>query len=155
MQSLQLLMENLTLNWSNIVLILISAVAVVISAKRFLKMSKKEKVEAALSIIKEELLHLMINAELDWLEIAKSGKLKKSQVISKIYEQFPFLQTFVDQKYLLNTIDLMIDEVKEELDKLLEDTTGTNESIDETIDDILDEVDDTKSNIYIMPDDDI
>ena len=67
-------------------------------------MTKEERVNTALKAIKEELLKLMSDAEIEWEDYKKSGELKKSQVLKEIYSQFPFLATYIDQDTLVNKL---------------------------------------------------
>ena len=88
------------------------------------KMNKEEKVEAALKVIKTELLKLMSDAEIEWEDFKKSGDLKKSQVLREIYTQFPFLATYIDQDTLIQKIYEMIDEEMDNMNKII-NNTGT------------------------------
>ena len=109
-------MEN---NWVNIVFIL---VVIYIAIKRvisFIKMSKAEKIEIVLKLVKEELLALMTEAEIDWKEFEKAGEVKRSQVIAKIYDKFPILAKYINQEELIEKIDKMIEEEKVKLDKII------------------------------------
>ena len=75
-----------------------------------MSLSEEEQIEATLKIVKEELLKLMSDAEVEWMNWKKTGALKKSQVIGKIYEQFPILKDYINQDELIEKISTMIDE---------------------------------------------
>ena len=106
-------------NWSNIIFIFSIILVCCDKVRDYVKLSKEDRVEATLVIIKEELLKLMSEAELDWKHIQKSGELKKSQVIKKIYEQFPNLNEYVDQDELIERISNMIDEGMEKMNAII------------------------------------
>ena len=83
--------------------------------------AKKKALEAILEIINEVIEEKISNAELDWSEYKKAGSIKRSKVISEIYEQFPMLKDYLDQKYIINTLDDMIDEVLKKTRSIIND----------------------------------
>lgn len=105
--------------WVLIVVIVGLSIHMYNKITKYIKLSKEEKVEAALKIIKEELLKLMSDAEIEWQEFSKSGMIKKSQVITEIYNKFPFLVNYISQEELINKITEMINETKTEMDKII------------------------------------
>ena len=109
-------MEN---NWVNIVFILVVLYIAIKRVISFIKMSKAEKIEIVLKLVKEELLALMTEAEIDWKEFEKAGEVKRSQVIAKIYDKFPILAKYINQEELISKIDKMIEEEKVKLDKII------------------------------------
>ena len=66
-----------------------------------------------------ELLQLMSNAEITWSDYAKSGEIKKSEVISKIYSEFPILKEYINQDELIEIISKMIDDEMDNLNKAI------------------------------------
>ena len=106
-------------NWSNFLFIIAIILVCCDKVKDYFKMSKEDRVKSTLVIIKKELLKLMCDAELDWSHIQKSGELKKSQVIKKIYEQFPILNQYVDQDELIKMIETMIEDGMEKMNSII------------------------------------
>ena len=100
-------------------LILMVIIMAVTTVYRLRKMSKEERLEAILKIVKTQLLKFMGEAEVQWEAYKKSGALKKSQVIQKIYEQFPLLKEYIDQDTLIQKISDMIEDEMENLNKVL------------------------------------
>lgn len=98
--------------------------------REFKKMSQEERVKLALKVIKNEILKLMSEAELDWCFYEKTGEIKKSQVISEIYDRFPFLRDYVNQDDLIKEIDKIIDSKKEIMDNILKPEKVTEEKED-------------------------
>ena len=112
-------------NWTNILIVISFVIVASKKIAEYIKMSKEERVEAALKIIKEELLKLMSDAEIDWEDYKKSGDIKKSQVIAEIYTKFPFLKDYIEQEELIQRITEMIDEEKEKMDKIINNNNVT------------------------------
>lgn len=119
--------NNIVNSLSNSLPTIIIVFAIIIGAVRtaiqYSKMTKEEKVNAALKVIKEELLKLMSDAEIEWEDYKKSGELKKSQVLKEIYSQFPFLATYIDQDTLVNKLYELIDNEMENMNKIINNTT--------------------------------
>lgn len=106
-------------NWTSIVVFVGLFLAVATKVRNYLNLSKEEKINEALKIIKKELLQLMSNAEITWSDYAKSGEIKKSEVITKIYSEFPILKEYINQDELIEIISKMIDEEMVNLNKAI------------------------------------
>ena len=89
----------------------------------YMKLTKEQKVEAALKVVKAELLKLMSDAEIEWQDFNKSGEIKKSQVISEIYKKFPFLAEYISQDELIEKIGELIEEQKAKMDEIINNVT--------------------------------
>lgn len=85
----------------------------------FIKLSDEEKIEALLAVIKKEILNYMSEAEIDWKDVEKSGAIKKSQVISKIYEKYPELSKIINQEKLIAQIEIIIEQTMTEMNDIL------------------------------------
>lgn len=106
-------------NWTNILLVITVIITVIYRVFSFTKLSKEQKVQAILTIVKSELLKFMSEAEIDWKEYEKSGLLKKSDVITKIYDKFPLLKEYLDQETLIQKISDMIENGMIEMNKVV------------------------------------
>ena len=105
--------------WTNIVVVIAIIATVVKTALSYSSMTEEQRVQSALKVVKEELMRLMCQAEIQWKDYKKSGDLKRSQVIKDIYNQFPFLSKYMDQDKLVKTIYEMIDKQMDNMDNLL------------------------------------
>lgn len=125
------IVNNVVNSLSNSLPTIIIVIAIIIGVVRkviqYSKMTKEERVNAALKVIKEELLKLMSDAEIEWEDYKKSGELKKSQVLKEIYSQFPFLATYIDQDTLVNKLYELIDNEMENMNKIINNTTTDKE----------------------------
>ena len=125
------IVNNVVNSLSNSLPTIIIVIAIIIGVVRMViqysKMTKEERVNAALKVIKEELLKLMSDAEIEWEDYKKSGELKKSQVLKEIYSQFPFLATYIDQDTLVNKLYELIDNEMENMNKIINNTTTDKE----------------------------
>ena len=109
--------------WSIFIVLLGIFIFLYSKITNYIKLSKEQKVEAALKVVKAELLKLMSDAEIEWQEFNKSGEIKKSQVISEIYKKFPFLAEYISQDELIEKIGEMIEEQKAKMDEIINNVT--------------------------------
>lgn len=107
--------------WSMLIIIIALVVLTIEEVRKYKAMTREQRIEAALSVVKGELLKLMSDAEIEWSEYKKSGALKKSQVLKEIYTQFPFLQDYINQDELVTKITEMIDAEMENMNKILKE----------------------------------
>ena len=107
-------------NWVTICVIISLAISAFQKIKGFIQKSDAEKIEIAKKQIREIMLKMVSDAEADYDEWNKSGKIKRSQVIKKIYEMYPVLAKAVDQEELTAWIDAEIDASLGTLNTLIE-----------------------------------
>ena len=96
------------------------AIGVYQKIKAYAQKSDAEKIAIAKKQIRETMLKMVSDAECDYGEWNKSGKIKRSQVIIKIYEMYPILAKAVNQDELTAWIDAEIDASLGTLNTLIE-----------------------------------
>lgn len=106
-------------NWTTIVVIISLVIALYQKIRIYLSKSKDERIEAAKAQIKEIVLKLITDAELDYENWAKTGSIKRAQVIQQIFAEYPVLAKVADQKELIVWIDSIIEEALKELRKII------------------------------------
>ena len=97
-------------NWTVIVVIVGLVLAIVKKVKSYFSKSDEEKIEIAKQQIKEIILKLISDAEVDYEEWNKAGSIKRSQVMEDIFIKYPILSKVVNQKELIEWIDEIIDD---------------------------------------------
>ena len=107
--------------WTLVVVIIGLSIALYEKIKKYLQTSKEEKIEMAKTALKENLLKYMADAEIEWSSYEKSGEIKRAQVISKIYEDYPILKEYLNQEELIKYIDDEINKLKVTVDKVITD----------------------------------
>ena len=107
-------------NWVTICVIISLAISAFQKIKGFIQKSDAEKIAIAKKQIREIMLKMVSDAEADYDEWNKSGKIKRSQVIKNIYEMYPVLAKAVDQEELTAWIDAEIDASLGTLNTLIE-----------------------------------
>lgn len=102
-------LEFVDANWMNLVIIAGLLIGLYKKISNYLKKSNEEKVAIAKQQIREIMLKMISDAEYDYEDWNKSGAIKRSQVIKKIYEMYPILSKVVNQEELIEWIDDEID----------------------------------------------
>ncbi len=113
-------LEFVDANWMNLVIIAGLLIGLYKKVSNYLKKSNEEKVAIAKHQIREIMLKMISDAECDYDEWNKSGAIKRSQVIKKIYEMYPILSKVVNQKELTEWIDAEIDDSLETLNDIVD-----------------------------------
>ena len=96
-------------NWTTILVIIGLALALWKKIESYSKLSTDKKIEIAKKQIFENILKLITQAEKDYAEWEKAGSIKRSEVISEIYKEYPILAKVVNQEELVKWIDEQID----------------------------------------------
>lgn len=115
LNGIQKFLELINDNWTTIMVILGLAAAIAKKAKNYLAKSDDEKIAIAKMQIRETILRLVTEAEVDYEEWNAAGSIKRAQVINQIYETYPILSKIVDQPELVEWIDEQIDEALDTL----------------------------------------
>ena len=107
-------------NWIYILICIGIIVGIIQKTISYFEKSTKEKIEIAKSQVKEILLKMVADAEEEYTDIIGIGKIKRSKVISNIFEQFPILSKAIDQDNLISWIDSEIDNSLDTLHSIID-----------------------------------
>ena len=114
-------LEIINENWTTIMVIIGLAVGICKKAKSYMNKSDEEKLNIAKKQIHEIALQLVTEAENDYDRWDKAGSIKRSQVVEKLYKNYPILSKFADKKELLDWIDSELDNALIELKKVIDE----------------------------------
>ena len=112
-------------NWTTILVIIGLALALWKKIESYLKLSTDKKIEIAKKQISENILKLITQAEKDYAEWEKAGSIKRSEVISEIYKEYPILAKVVNQEELVKWIDEQIDNALPTLREIIKQNEST------------------------------
>lgn len=121
MKSLQNFLEFLNENFTSILVCIGLAIMLFKKIKSYLAKSDDEKIELALSTIRETMLKFVTSAEIDYETWKGAGSIKRAQVIDELYKQYPVLNKAIDQKKVIQLIDDAIDSALPTLRELLKE----------------------------------
>lgn len=102
-------------HWTEIIVIVGIGIAVGKKIVSYMNKSDEEKVKIALEQIRETMLKLVTNAEVDYNNWVEAGAVKRSEVIDIIFQEYPILSRVTDQEKLIEELDNLIDEALEEM----------------------------------------
>ena len=99
----------------------------------YISKSDDEKIAIAKSQIRQSILKMISDAEVDYEAWTKAGSIKRSQVIQKIFADYPILSKILDQDEITKWIDEMIDESLKTLRAIIAENNATNNNADKSI----------------------
>lgn len=106
-------------NWTAIIIIISLIIAIVQKARSYFNKSNAEKIEVAKKQISQVVLKLITDAEADYNDLVSAGSIKRSQVIQKIFADYPILAKAADQEKIIEFIDEAINSSLKELRKIV------------------------------------
>ena len=112
-------------NWTTILVIVGLALALWKKIESYSKLSTDKKIEISKKQISENILKLITQAEKDYAEWEKAGSIKRSEVISEIYKEYPILAKVVNQEELVKWIDEQIDNALPTLREIIKQNEST------------------------------
>ena len=110
LNGIQVFLQFINDQWTTIMVLVGLVLAVGKKVKDYISKSDDEKIGIAKAQIQETILKMVTEAEVDYEEWNKAGSIKRSQVITQIYEEYPVLSKITDQKALIEWVDTTIDE---------------------------------------------
>lgn len=110
-------------NWTLITVVIGLIILVIKKIKSYISLSNQEKINLALEQIRITSLKLVTDAEEEYDEWIKAGSIKRSEVIGRVFEEYPILNRVTDQEILIETLDSIIDEALVEMRKVIEENT--------------------------------
>lgn len=117
-------------NWISIIIIISLIIAIIQKIKRYFSKSNDEKISTAKAQIKEVILKLITDAEIDYESWNKAGSIKRSQVIQKIFEKYPILTKVSNQTEIIEWIDETINISLKELCKIVAENSVDTSTIE-------------------------
>ena len=116
-------------NWTLITVIIGLGILIFKKIKNYLSLSEQEKINLALEKIRITALKWVTQAEDDYKNWVKAGKIKRAEVIDIIFEKYPILNKVTDQQTLIETLDDIIDEALITMRKVIEENTKVEDVV--------------------------
>lgn len=110
-------------NWTLIIVIAGLCVALGRKVKSYISLSNDEKIEIAKTQISESILKMITDAEKDYDDWVNAGAIKRSQVIKKIFEDYPILNNMTNQEEVIKWIDTEINNALKTLRTIVEENS--------------------------------
>lgn len=119
MDGIQNFLSLINDNWTSIMVIIGLILAIYKKAKIYFSKSNDEKIAIVKAQIKERMLKMITDAEIDFEEWNQAGSIKRSQVIGEIFEKYPILSKSINQQEVISWIDAEIDNSLKTLRKVV------------------------------------
>ena len=107
-------------------------IGIIQKVKAFLGKSDEEKIEIAKKQIRETMLRMITQAEIDFDQWNEAGAVKRAQTIQTIYEKYPVLSRAINQEEIIAFIDEQINESLKTLRKIVKEN-NKSETTEEVI----------------------
>lgn len=125
MEGIKSFLQLLNDNWTTILVCIGLIVGLVQRTVNYFSKPNEKRIEIVKEQIEQSILKMITDAEANYDEWNKAGQIKRSQVIGKIFAQYPILSKAVNQQEIIDWID---DEIDKSL-KTLEDVIAKNNSV--------------------------
>ena len=127
MTGLENFLGYLSENWVMILVLIGAAFSIGKLISKYLELGTEEKIEVVKKLIREAMLKMITEAEIDFEEWNKSGSIKRSKVIADIYEKYPILSKAASQEEVIAFIDSEINNSLKTLREVLKENKKEGE----------------------------
>lgn len=114
-------------NWVMLLVLTGTLISISRLVSKYLALDNVEKIETAKKLIKEIMLKMITEAEIDFEEWNKSGSIKRSKVIAEIYDKYPILSKAASQEEVIAFIDSEINSSLKTLREILKENKKEGE----------------------------
>ena len=122
MEGLQRFLQAIYDNWTAILACVGLILGIIKKTQSYISKSQDEKLVIAKKQIQSIMLKMISDAEVNWKDWNKSGSIKRSEIIQKIYKDYPILSKVADQEEVLKWIDSEIDDSLKILKNIVENS---------------------------------
>lgn len=112
-------LELINNNWTTIMVVCGLLVSLYYKVVKFIKLSDDEKINQTKTVIKNVMLSLISDAEINYSEWNKSGAIKRAEVLNRIFTDYPILNKVTDKEKLISEIDSMLDDSLKEMRNII------------------------------------
>lgn len=127
MTGIERFLGYLSENWVTLLALIGVLISVSKAISKYLALDNAEKIETAKRLIKEIMLKMITEAEIDFEEWNKSGSIKRSKVIAEIYDKYPILSKAASQEEVITWIDSEINSSLKTLREILKENKKEGE----------------------------
>ena len=112
-------LELINNNWTTIMVVCGLCVSLYYKIMQFIKLSDDEKINQTKTVIKNVMLSLVSDAELNYSDWNKSGAIKRAEVLNRIFTDYPILNKVTDKEKLISEINSMLDDSLKEMRNII------------------------------------
>ena len=127
MTGIERFISYLSENWVMLLVLTGALISISRLVSKYLALDNAEKIETVKRLIKEIMLKMITEAEIDFEEWNKSGSIKRSKVIAEIYDKYPILSKAASQEEVIAFIDGEINSSLKTLREILKENKKEGE----------------------------
>ena len=110
MTSIKSLLNYLYIHWIDILVCIGLLIGIIKQTLSFMAKTREEKIEIAKKHISESMLKMISDAEMNWNDWSGAGSIKRSEVIKRVFDEYPILSKVIGQDELIAWIDEQINQ---------------------------------------------
>lgn len=95
-------------NWTTILVVIGLVISIVKKTIDYMSKSQEERIDIAKKQISESMLKMISDAEVNWNDWMGAGSIKRSEVVKRVFDEYPILSKAVDQEAVVAWIDEQI-----------------------------------------------
>lgn len=111
-------------NWTTIVVICGVGISIYRKVKSYLKLSNEQKIKSVWKAVDSVVLSMVSDAELNYTDWKGAGELKRSEVVSRIFAEYPILSKITNADEVIRRIDDCIDNALITVKSVIEDNAA-------------------------------
>lgn len=109
LNGIQRFLQMVNDQWVTICVILGLIFSLYLKIKDFMNKTTEERIAVVKTQIRETMLKMISDAEMDYEDWNKAGSIKRAQVVQEIFSKYKLLEKVVSQEELISWIDQEID----------------------------------------------
>lgn len=125
LNGIQRFLQMVNDQWVTICVIIGLICSLYVKIKNYMSKSTEERIEIAKTQIRETILKLISDAEVDYEAWNKAGSIKRAQVVQIVYEKWPILNKAISQEDMIKWIDQEIDASLKTLREIVKENVKT------------------------------
>lgn len=125
LNGIQKFLQMINDQWVTICVILGLICSLYVKIKDYMNKTTEERIAVAKTQIRETILKLISDAEVDYEAWNKAGSIKRAQVVQIVYEKWPILNKAISQEDMIKWIDQEIDNSLKTLREIVKENIKT------------------------------
>lgn len=106
--------------WTTIIVIIGLILTIYKKIKKYQKLNDEQRVELAWKSVSETMLSMVMDVETDYGDWKQAGAIKRSEIINRVFKEFPILEKITNREQVIYMLDNLIDNSLEEMKKVFD-----------------------------------
>lgn len=106
--------------WTTIIVIIGLILTFYKKVKKYQKLNDEQRIELAWKSVSETMLSMVMDVETDYGDWKQAGAIKRSEIINRVFKEFPILEKITNREQVIYMLDNLIDNSLEEMKKVFD-----------------------------------